>query len=66
MSPQLTSAVRFDIVWDKMLGTQSIHAKRLEVQCVPKFFAAFCSGFAMILWTLCTSAKVGSGFLPKV
>ena len=32
VSPQLTSAVRFDIVWDKMLGTQSIHTKRPEVQ----------------------------------
>mgnify|MGYP001496162591 CR=1 FL=1 len=32
VSPQLTSTVRFDIVWDKMLGTQSIHTKRPEVQ----------------------------------
>ena len=30
-------AVRFDILWDKMLGTQSIHTKRLEVQFVQSF-----------------------------
>ena len=30
-------AVRFDIFWDKILGTQSIHTKRLEVQFVQSF-----------------------------
>merc|ERR1711884_361158 len=50
--------VRFDIFWDKMLGTQSIHTKRHDIKCrLYKVLATFCSSLPMI-YLKCKSQNI--------